>query len=80
VSMRAKFSQKAADGMVFSPDLFAAQIGREVPITGTEMTAKIMDAVVSEDGSEVVLTLELPDDFPAPGVNPPGSFSLWTED
>ena len=78
--MKAKFVQHAPPGSVFSPDLFAEQIGREVPIAGTGMSTKITDAVVSEDGSEVELTVELPDDFPGIGINPPGSFALRTED
>lgn len=48
----------------FAPDSFAAQIGKPVLVTlpsGLAVTGNLCKAVVSEDGSEAEVTVEVPD-------------------
>ena len=78
--MKVKFVQKAEPGTLFHPGMMSAQIGKTVPVRQTEGTAKVVDAVVSEDGSEVELTLELSDGLITPSPSA-ASFSIApTED
>lgn len=68
--------QEAPEHHTFAPDVFSSQIGKVVPlkVEGRQIdNCKVVAAVVSEDGSSVNLTLEVPDGlFPAP----PMSFDL----
>lgn len=78
--MKVKFVQRAEAGSVFDSGMMSTQIGKTVPVRQTEGTAKVMDAVVSEDGSEVELTLDLSDGLITPGPSA-ASFSIApTED
>lgn len=78
--MKVKFVQKAEPGTVFHPGMMASQVGKTVPVRSSEGTAKVVGAVVSEDGSEVELTLELSDGLITPGPAA-GPFSIAsTED
>lgn len=78
--MKVKFVQKAPPGVVFDPGMMAAQVGKTVPVRSSEGTAKVVGAVVSEDGSEVELTLELSEGLITPAKSA-GSFSIApTED
>lgn len=62
--------QRAGDHQQFAPDAFDTQIGKTVPLNyeghGT-YNCKIVGAEVAEDGSQVTLTVELPDDVQLPG-------------
>lgn len=78
--MKVKFVQKAEPGTLFHPGIMASQVGKTVPVRSSEGTAKVVDAVVSEDGSEVELTLELSEGLITPDQSA-GLFSIApTED
>ena len=68
----AQITQQAPAHSQFAPDCFDSQIGQTVPlkVDGQQIdNCKIVGAEVSVDGSEVRLTLEIPDD-----VIPQGDF------
>lgn len=70
MTRRMQYTQPAPPGGVFAADAFEAQIGRTVPLTlggsSLERDCEIVDAVVSEDGSSVMLTVEVDEDaFPS---------------
>lgn len=65
MSPRVAFTQPADPGTTFAPDVFESQIGRTVPmnIEGREIEegCKILAAQVSDDGTSVELTVDVPD-------------------
>jgi hypothetical protein len=67
-----QIAQQAPAHSQFAPGCFDSQIGKTVPLKADGQridNCKIVDAEVSPDGSEVRLTLEVPD-----GVIPQGNF------
>lgn len=71
--------QHAPEHHTFAPGSFDNQIGKTVPLTieGRQLdNCKIMAAEISEDGSAVTLTLELPDSI----TFPVGAVSIGTKE
>lgn len=62
--MRITSSLAAEPGTVFGPRAFQGQIGEAFILTmldGRQVPGVIADAVVSEDGMNVTLTMDVPD-------------------
>lgn len=59
---RVQVRKDAEPGAVFAPGAFDANVGREVPFFNGSgsVPARVLAAQVAEDGSHVLLTLELP--------------------
>lgn len=78
MTQQVNISEPAAPGERFAPDAFDTQVGRTVPfrIEGSPDVAEatLLAAEVSDDGTSVTLTLDVPDGtIPAPT---PGWLSL----
>ena len=81
MTQRVSTSETAAHGELFAHDAFESQVGRTVPlrIEGSPDAAEatVVAAEVSDDGTAVTLTLDVPDGMiPAPTL---GSLSLYEE-
>ena len=61
--MKVELRQPAGEHERFAPHSWDGQIGKRVPfkVAGVQIgTATLLAAMVSEDGSEVLLTLDIP--------------------
>jgi hypothetical protein len=80
MTQRVNHNQSAPSNARFAPDVFDSQVGHTVPLRiegSTDAEAVLVDAEVSEDGTSVTLTLDVPDGT-VPGPTP-GSLSLSVE-
>lgn len=81
MTQRLSISEPAAPGEQFAHNAFDSQVGRTVPlrIEGAPDAAEatVVAAEVSDDGTAVTLTLDVPDGLIPPAT--PGSFSLAEE-
>jgi hypothetical protein len=60
------FRQRAEPGTRFAPDAFESQLGKEIPLlinSHQNGVAHLLAAKVSEDGTEVELTIEVDTTF-----------------
>lgn len=80
MTQRVSINQSAPSGARFAPDVFDSQVGLTVPLRiegSVDTEAVVVAAEVSEDGTAVTLTLDVPDGtIPAPT---PGPQSLSVE-
>jgi hypothetical protein len=63
--MRIQVVQRAEEHTVYAKNAFASQVGKEMPVTVAGQpigTGKLLAAQVSDDGADVSLTFEVPDD------------------
>lgn len=60
------FRQRADADTIYAPDAFDSQIGKTVPVRvlNRPMSAIIVAATVSEDGTEVEMTIDTSEDIP----------------
>jgi hypothetical protein len=81
MSQHLSFSQSAAPGEQFAHDAFDSQVGRSVPFrvegAADAAEATVVAAEVSDDGTRVTLTLDVPDEVISPVT--PGWLSLPAE-
>lgn len=77
MTQRVSINQAAPSNTRFAADVFDSQVGRTVPLRiegSNDAEAVVVAAEVSEDGTSVTFTLDVPDGtVPAPT---PGSLSL----
>lgn len=75
-----KYVQSADPGQSFAPDAFDSQVGKTAPMNiggrPVEGGCKVVGADVSENGSSMELTLEVPDGVLPQGSVTPGDFSI----
>jgi hypothetical protein len=65
-------TQQAPPGDQFAPYAFNHEIGKamSVSVGGRVITSTILDAWVSEDGSQVTFTIDVPIEIPAGAIRP----------
>lgn len=80
MTQRVSIDQPAPANARFAPDVFDSQVGHTVPLRiegSPDVEAVLVYAEVSEDGTSVTLTLDVPDGT-IPGPTP-GSLPLSVE-
>lgn len=72
MTQRMRYTRPAPSGQIFAPDSFASQVGKTVPLTlegsPLERDCRVVEAVVSESGTSVELTVDVDADIFPPEV------------